>query len=348
MSQSEIKAAVVGAAGYAGAELVSLLLNHPFVTLTHATARSHTGESLACVYPHLFGLTELRFTDESPAALAGLVDVLFLALPHGATMEVVSTLFDEAGALIGGASIVDLSGDFRLDDPALYEAHYQKAHACPSLLAQFTYGLSEWNGSRVAESKCVANPGCFATAIGLALAPLADAGLLPEQVTVFAATGSTGSGHKAAQGTHHPERATNFKLYKVLGHQHVPEILAQIERLGAKTTLSFIPASAPMTHGIFATCHMRCEDPSALADAIRAAYGDKAPFVRVRAGSPQINWVVGSNFADIGLFEGEGELVVACAIDNMIKGAAGQAIQNMNLMLGLDQRAGLGAVPSLP
>lgn len=214
-------------------------------------------------------------------------------------------------------------------------------------MSRFTYGLTEWNGARVAESKYVANPGCFATAIGLALSPLADADLLPEQVTVFAATGSTGSGHRAKRGTHHPERSSNFKLYKVLGHQHTPEIMAQLSRLGGRTKLSFIPASAPMTHGIFATCHMVCQDSAELAECVRSAYA-KAPFVRVREGSPQMNWVVGSNFADLGIVEGDGELVVACAIDNMLKGAAGQAVQNMNLMLGFDQRVGLSASPSLP
>jgi N-acetyl-gamma-glutamyl-phosphate reductase len=347
MSQSEIKVAVVGGGGYAGAELIRLLVAHPAVSLTHATARSHTGQSVASVYPHLLGLTELIFTEHSPVQLTKEVDVLFLALPHGATMEVVQTLFDKEGQPLGGAAVIDLSGDFRLEDAALYTKHYGVEHSCPELMERFTYGLTEWNGARVSESRYIANPGCFATAIGLALSPLADSGLLPERVTVFAATGSTGSGHRAKRGTHHPERATNFKLYKVLAHQHIPEIEAQLERLGAQTSLSFIPASAPMTHGIFATCHMVCEDPAALATCIEEAY-EKAPFVRVRPSSPQMNWVVGSNFADVGLFEGDSELVVVCAIDNMLKGAAGQAIQNMNLMLGMDQRTGLCASASLP
>ncbi len=345
-----VKVAVAGGAGYVGGDLVRLLLGHPSVELAAVTSRSQVGEPVTGAFPHLSGLTSLRFGDQGPAELAEAVDVLFLALPHGSSMDAVASLFDAGGAPVGRARVVDMSGDFRLNDPALYKKHYKTEHACAGLLSKFTYGLTEWAGSRVAESRHVANPGCFATAIGLALSPLASAGLLPPQVTVFAATGSTGSGHTPARGTHHPERATNYKLYKVLEHQHVPEILGHLSALGATTDLSFIPASAPMTHGIFATCHMRCEDPSALEAAVWAAYGDPArtPFVRLRQGSPELNWVVGSNFADVGLIKGEGELVVACAIDNMIKGAAGQAIQNMNLMLGLDPRAGLTTPPSLP
>lgn len=350
MSLSEHKsftAAIVGGTGYVGAELTRLLLGHPQLTLTHVTARSEAGQPISKRWPHLGGATDLIFCDDTPAELAQKVDVLFLALPHGASMAAVASLFDEAGQPVGPARVVDMSGDFRLGDAGSYAKHYKKPHECPELLDKFVYGLTEWHGARVAESTHVANPGCFATAIGLALAPLAHHGELPQRVTVFAATGSTGSGHRPLQGTHHPERATNFKLYKVLAHQHVPEIQGLLGSLGQETKLSFIPASAPMTHGIFATCHLETERPEALAAIIRESY-ERAHFVRVRQGSPQTNHVVGANYADIGLFPGDGELVVACTIDNMVKGAAGQAIQNANLMLGLPEASGLGALPSLP
>ncbi|MEO1267099.1 MAG: N-acetyl-gamma-glutamyl-phosphate reductase [Myxococcota bacterium] len=340
-------AAIVGATGYVGSELLQLLLNHPCVELTRVTSRSYAGQPLVEMFPHLYGRTSLVLEDTPPAELVDAVDLLFLALPHGVSMGVVADLFDDDGAPRGRAKIIDLSGDFRLDSPEAYMAAYHREHTCPELLDRFVYGLTEWNREAVAAAHAIANPGCFATAIGLALAPLAVADLLPEQLVVFAATGSTGSGAKPSQTTHHPERATNYKLYKILRHQHVHEIAGQLGRLGGSTALSFIPASAPMTHGIFATIHMRMDNPQAAAAAIATAY-EGSPFVRVRQGSPQLNWVVGSNFADIGVTAGEGELVVASAIDNMIKGAAGQAVQNMNLILGLAETVGLQAFASMP
>lgn len=348
MTSPTYTAAIVGGTGYVGAELTQLLLNHPNIALTHVGSSSRAGTPISDVYPHLFGRTELVYTDQTAAELAHEVDVLFLALPHGVTMAAVDTLFDHAtGAPISAAKVIDLSGDHRLNDPDLYTAHYRKPHTSPQWMSRFVYGLTEWAGGRIREAQHVANPGCFATAINLALAPLAHAGLLPEHTTVFAATGSTGSGAKAKAGTHHPERATNFKLYKVLAHQHTPEILAFLKQLGGTTDLAFIPASAPMTHGIYATVHVRLDDPQAAIGAFHAAYAS-APFVRLRDRAPELNWVIGSNFADIGLIPGDGQLVVACAIDNMFKGAAGQAVHNMNLMLDLDPAAGLHSFPSLP
>jgi N-acetyl-gamma-glutamyl-phosphate reductase len=346
MDQTPITAAIVGATGYVGAELTRLLLAHPRVSLEHVTSRSRVGTRVDALYPHLEGRCGLVYGDETPAQLARRVDALFLALPHGASIEAVASLFED-GAPIGRARVIDMSGDFRLEDPALYEEHYGVEHLFGELLGRFVYGLSEWNAEAIAAAQHVANPGCFATAIGLALAPLAAAGLLPDRVTAFAATGSTGSGASASKGTHHPERATNYKLYKVLRHQHVPEIETMLASLGAETRLSMVPASAPMTHGIFATLHLPCDDPETLARVVEVAYAD-APFVRVRRSTPQLNWVVGSNFADIGLFCGDGELVVASALDNTLKGAAGQAVQNLNLMFGFEPTRGLGAVASLP
>jgi N-acetyl-gamma-glutamyl-phosphate reductase len=211
------------------------------------------------------------------------------------------------------------------------------------------YGVSEWQKEKISQAQYIANPGCFATAINLALAPLAKAKLLPERVTVFAATGSTGSGASPVAGTHHPHRANNYKLYKVLKHQHTPEIEMFLADLGApKTQISFIPASAPMTHGIFATAHLYLKNPEEAAQVIKDAY-ESAPFVRVRTQSPHANWVTGSNFADIAVFPNGDELVIACVIDNLVKGASGQAIQNMNLMLGLPEELGLiHTFPSFP
>ncbi len=339
-----IRVGIVGGSGYVAAELVGILLNHPEVELTLVTSQSRAGTPIHDTVPHLYGRTDLAYSDLDPVAAAAQVDVLFLAVPHGASMGIVKALMT---AGLGETKIIDMSGDFRADDEARFTAAYKTPHSCPEYMPDFVYGLSEWNRNALANAQLVANPGCFATAIGLALAPLAHQGLLAEQVTVFAATGSTGSGAKAKQGTHHPERASNFKLYKILQHQHKEEILVQLEKLGQGTKLSFIPASAPMTHGIFATIHMLTDEPEKVEAAITEAY-QNASFVRLRKGSPQMNWVVGSNYADISVTLGDGEVVVVCAIDNMWKGAAGQGVQNMNLMLGWPETLGLGHLPSLP
>lgn len=342
------RVAVVGVTGYVGAELCRLLAAHPIFELSHALARESRGVKLSSIWPHFTGLIDLECGDlEALTGLASQVDAICFALPHRASAQVIAPLF------VGGepppCRVLDLSGDFRLpgDKVALYEAHYGQEHVAPQLLDTFVYGLTEWRHDAVRHARAVANPGCFATALNLMLAPLARHGHLPHQVTVFAATGSTGSGKKPGEGTHHPSRHSNYKLYKVLSHQHVPEVLALLESLGGSTKLSFIPASAPMTHGIFATAHLHTRDPAGLARCIASCY-EGAPFVRVRSGSPELNHVVGSNFADIGVVCGEQEVVVMCAIDNTLKGASGQAIQNLNLMFDLPETTGLLHAPSLP
>lgn len=342
----KVKVGICGATGYAGGELIRRLSMHPFTEITHITSRQGKGQSISEVFPSLAGLSSLSLTNHSPLDVAEQVEVLFLALPHKATMDAVKELFDEQGQALTSAKIIDLSGDFRLEYAGDYEKAYKKEHSCPQLMPNFVYGMSEWKSESIAKANYVANPGCFATAINLALAPLANAKLLPEKVSVFAATGSTGSGASPVIGTHHPQRTNNFKVYKVLKHQHVPEIEMFLSALGAEQTkVSFIPASAPMTHGIFVSAHLHLDQVQEAVDAIQLAYHDST-FVRLRNESPQVSWVKGSNFADIALFTAENELVITCVIDNLVKGASGQAIQNMNLMLGFDE--GLGLLHSFP
>ncbi len=341
------KIAVVGVTGYVGAELCRLIAAHPAFELTHALARDLNGIKLSKIWPHFAGIIDLTCGDiKNLDTLTNEVDAICFALPHKASAQIIAPLFEQGEP---DCHIIDLSGDFRLPEAQadLYATHYKQEHVAPQLMDNFVYGLTEWNRDAVKLSKAVANPGCFATALNLILAPLAHHNVLPEHVTIFAATGSTGSGKKPGAGTHHPSRHTNYKLYKVLSHQHVPEVLALLNQLGQTTKLSFIPASAPMTHGIFATAHMHTDNPEALKQSILDSY-ENAPFVRVREGSPEINHVVGSNFADIGVICGDDELVVMCAIDNTIKGASGQAIQNMNLMFDLPETTGLLHAPSLP
>lgn len=341
------KVAVVGVTGYVGAELCRLITAHPMLTLTHALGREIDGVSLSTIWPHFSGFIDLECGDlTNLQALSEQVDVICFALPHRASSAIIAPLFAKGDP---ACLVLDLSGDFRLPSAqaGLYATHYKHVHDAPELMDSFVYGLTEWNYEALRTARAVANPGCFATALNLMLAPLAHHAMLPPQVTVFAATGSTGSGKKPGAGTHHPSRHTNYKLYKTLTHQHVPEVLAQLGALGGATKLSFIPASAPMTHGIFATAHVHTADPELLAAHITSSYAN-TPFVRVREGSPELNHVVGSNFADIGMVCGDGELVVMCAIDNTIKGASGQAIQNLNIMCDFPETMGLLHAPSLP
>jgi LysW-gamma-L-alpha-aminoadipyl-6-phosphate/LysW-L-glutamyl-5-phosphate reductase len=343
MASKRFKAAVIGGSGYGGAELVRRLLLHPDVELVRVASIDFVGEPLSAVHPNLEGQTDLRFEGLSPAEAARGMDVVLLGLPHkvsaGKAREIMAT----------GARIVDLSGDFRLRDPAAYERYYGAKHPCPEELLKgtFVYGLPELHREAIRKARYVASPGCFATTIELALLPLAKAGLLTGAVEVVGITGSSGSGVVPSAGTHHPVRSTNLKTYKPLEHQHVPEIAQTLAAAGAEgVTLRFVPVSAPLARGIFATCfaHLDAQvDPEALRTLYAETYA-REPFVRVPAKRlPEVVAVKGTNYAEVGLQPGDaadGKRVVACfaATDNLVKGGAGQAIQSMNLMLGLDER----------
>jgi N-acetyl-gamma-glutamyl-phosphate reductase len=337
------KAAVIGGSGYGGAELVRRLLLHPDVELVRVASIDFIGEPLSTVHPNLEGQTDLKFEGLSPADAARGMDVVLLGLPHkvsaGKAQEIMQT----------GARIVDLSGDFRLRDPAAYEKYYGARHPCPEELTKgtFVYGLPEMNREAIRKAKYVASPGCFATTIELALLPLARAGLLSGAVEVVGITGSSGSGIAPSAGTHHPTRSNNLKTYKPLEHQHIPEIAQTLADAGAPgVTLRFVPVSAPLSRGIFATCFAHVAE-SVDGAAVKKLYTEtfsREPFVRIPARRlPEVVAVKGTNYAEVGVQAGDasdGKRVLACfsATDNLIKGGAGQAIQSMNLMLGLDER----------
>jgi N-acetyl-gamma-glutamyl-phosphate reductase len=337
------KAAVIGGSGYGGAELVRRLLLHPEVELVRVASIDFIGEPLSAVHPNLEGQTDLKFEGLSPGEAARGMDVVLLGLPHkvsaGKAQEIMQT----------GARIVDLSGDFRLRDPAAYEKYYGAKHPCPEELTKgtFVYGLPEMNRDAIKKAKYVASPGCFATTIELALLPLAKAGLLSGPVEVVGITGSSGSGIAPSAGTHHPTRVNNLKTYKPLEHQHIPEIAQTLKEAGARdVVLRFVPVSAPLSRGIFATCFAHLPERTEAA-AVKKLYEEtyaREPFVRMPAKRlPEVVAVKGTNYAEVGLQVGDasdGKRVVACfsATDNLIKGGAGQAIQSMNLMLGLDER----------
>jgi N-acetyl-gamma-glutamyl-phosphate/LysW-gamma-L-alpha-aminoadipyl-6-phosphate reductase len=285
------------------------------------------------------------FEGISPAEAARGVDVVLLGLPHTVAAAKVPEL-----AAVPGLKIVDMSGDFRLKDVAAYERWYKHVHPCPERLPDFVYGLPELNRALIRKARFVASPGCFATTIELALLPLAKAGLLEGVVHVQGITGSSGSGVAPSAGTHHPVRAGNLRTYKPLEHQHVPEIVETLAAAGARDlALRFVPISAPLSRGIFATAFLELPEEwtQARLDALyRDAYAGE-PFVRVpRKRLPEVAAVSGSNFAEVGVAAGApraGRRTVTLfgATDNLVKGGAGQAIENMNLMLGLDEKASL-------
>jgi N-acetyl-gamma-glutamyl-phosphate reductase len=345
------RAAIYGGSGFAGAELIRRLLIHPHVELVRVCSIDHVGEPLSVAHPHLEGVTNLAFEQLPAREAVRDVDIVLLGLPHTASIGVVESLLETP------VKVLDMSGAFRLDDAAAYARYYGATHPRPDLFARFAYGLPELNRAQIAQSRFVASPGCFATTIELALLPLARAGLLRGAVDVVGITGSSGSGVVPSPGTHHPVRANNLRTYKPLDHQHVPEIERVLrEASGKEVRVHFVPVSAPLVRGIFATAFARVpaeHGEAAIQSLFQEAYA-REPFVRVPAKRlPEVVAVSGSNYAEIGVtvgpVDGATRLVtVFGALDNLVKGGAGQAIQNMNLMLGVGERAALEDVGGYP
>ena len=331
-----VPVAVVGASGYAGGELLRLLAGHPGMEVVAATAQRNAGQSLTELHPHLVSYGDLRLADTTTEALAG-AELAFIALPHGASPPVVAALPDRA-------KVVDLGADFRLADAEAWQRYYGLPHA-----GTWTYGLPELPGrrGRIAASQRVANTGCYAVAIILALAPLVAAGLVAaDDVVVVAASGSSGAGRAAKAHLLAAEVISDLSPYKVGCHQHVPEIL---QATGART-LSLTPVLAPMPRGILATVTALPASPGLteqdVRDVLSRAYSGE-PFVHLLPAGrqPHTAATLGSNSVHLqaGLDASSGRVIVTSAIDNLGKGAAGQAVQNANLMLGLDETAGLSA-----
>ena len=345
------KVALLGASGFAGAELLRRLLRHPAAEVLRVVAKDHVGQNVAAAHPNLEGATELVFEDlPANQAVAG-ADVVMMGLPVAASLEVV------AAAELTGARIIDMSGAFRVPDAASFERFYGAVHPRPELLGRFVYGLPELNREQVRQARWVASPGCFATTIELGLLPLAEAGLLTGAVEVVGITGSSGAGAVPVATTHHPVRANNLRTYKPLEHPHTPEIMAALAAAGGRLTgLHFVPVSAPLSRGIFATSFVRVPatvSEAELQELYRKRYAAE-PFVRMPAGRlPEVVAVSGSPFAEVGLALGPSEgrervLTVFSALDNLIKGGAGQAVQNLNLMLGVDETTALADFGPFP
>jgi N-acetyl-gamma-glutamyl-phosphate reductase len=342
---SKLRIGIFGGSGYGGAELLRILLLHPHAEVVLVTANEHAGQRVADVHRNLLGLTELDFVPapEDPEGLGGL-DCVFLALPHGQALEV-------APRLPAHVKAVDLSGDFRLSSADEFREHYGREHTAMGLQREFVYGLTELNREDIRRARLVSNPGCFATATLLALAPLVRAGLVSGRVVVDAKTGSSGSGAKPAANTHHPQRANSFYAYKPFAHQHVPEIEQALGAAGEwRSELVFMTHSLPVARGIFASAYVEAARETTGAE-VRALFEEfyrGSFFVRLVDGSPDINWVKLTNFCDLGFAARGRQLAVFAALDNLVKGAAGQAVQNMNLMFGLEEKTGLMLVGGNP
>jgi N-acetyl-gamma-glutamyl-phosphate reductase len=338
--------AVVGAAGYAGGELLRLLYQHPEVRDCVATSRSRGGAPIAEAHPALASVTDARFSGAGAGEVARGRDVVFLCLEHGESSRVAGEVLAARPGLV-----VDLAADFRVRDRALYERYYGP-HRAPDLLPRFCYGLADVLGPGLRGAGAIAAPGCFATAAQLALYPLARAGL-DLSPSLFAVTGSSGAGVQPRPTTHHPMRAHNLFAYSVLGHRHEAEVLQSWRQwVGRPDAAARLMAhSGPFVRGIYLTLHawiprepaVGARDPGAAAAAwFREAYAGR-PFVRILDAPPELTHAVGTNYALIHAAESDdgAEVQVTVAIDNLIKGAGGQAIQAMNLALGIDEQAGL-------
>ena len=343
-----IKVGIVGGTGYTGVELLRLLAVHPEVELRVITSRSEAGCSVAELFPNLRGYLDIAFTGPDTEALKQ-CDVVFSATPNGVAMTSARELVD------AGVRIIDLAADFRLTDPAVWEKWYGMPHTCEDLLAEAVYGLPEMNRDAIRTARVLANPGCYPTAVQLGFLPLVERGLVSlDGLIADCKSGVSGAGRGANVATLQAESAESFKAYGVPGHRHWPEIRQGVVRMSGQDEvgLTFVPHLVPMIRGIHATLYMRSTgDVGDLQALYEEKYQDE-PFVDVLpAGShPETRSVRGSNNCRIAIHQptDSDQIVVLSVIDNLVKGASGQAVQNMNIMFGFDEREGLDLVPLMP
>lgn len=344
-----LQVAVIGASGYTGVELLRLLAGHPQVEVSCVTSRQQAGQPLAEIFPSLAKIYNLTFEVVEPEALAGRADLVFTAVPHQAAMAVVPDL------LAAGCKVVDLSADYRLRDAAVYAEWYER-HQTPDLLAEAVYGLPELYRDKIRPARLVANPGCYPTSVALALAPLLQSGFIdPKTIIIDSKSGTSGAGRTAKVDSLFCEVNEGFKAYGLPRHRHTPEIEQTLSAVAGRTiTVSFTPHLLPVNRGILSTCYASLATAVSLAELLslyREYYAGET-FVRVlpEGRLPNVNQVCGSNFCDIGLSVDQRtqRVIAIAAIDNLVKGAAGQALQNMNLMLGLEESGGLEGAAIFP
>lgn len=348
--RAKTRVAIAGASGYTGVELLRLLLRHPGVQITAVTSETSQGKPVSAVFPGLTGYAELEFQQLEPRGLAAAAEVVFLALPHTTSAAVAAPLLE------AGCRVIDLSADFRLRDPRLYQQWYRVAHPAPALLREAVYGLPEVYRDAIRQARLVAVPGCYPTGALLGLLPIVREGEVDlDSIIVNAASGTSGAGRKPDLPLHFAEANENFKAYAVASHRHTPEMEQELSRLtGRAVAVSFTPHLVPMTRGILSTMYIQTTtpvEPARLHLRFQQAYKGE-PFVRVLplGAFPETKQVWGSNYCDIGVTVDQRtrRAIIITAIDNLVKGAAGQAVQAMNVMMGFDEILGLTEPPLFP
>ncbi len=348
--ESMIKAGIIGATGYTGAELLRILSRHPAVELVGISSQTYNGQNFAGIFPSAANFSDLVLEAQDAASMAERCDVVFTALPHGVSMEVVGEVVKR------GKKVIDLGADYRFDSIVIYEQWYKVTHKTPELAARAVYGLPEIHRERILSADIIGNPGCYPTGIILGLAPLLKNGLV-DTTTIIAdsKSGVSGGGRGLNLAFHYPECNENFKAYNIGVHRHTPEIEQELGKLAGKdVTISFTPHLVPMTRGILSTIYANLASSGSaeeLLDMYRDFYKDEY-FIRIQPHGqyPQTKQVYGSNFCDIGLTVDPrtNRVVVVSVIDNLVKGASGQAVQNMNIIFGLPEKSGLDFAPVFP
>ncbi len=342
-----VKVGIVGGTGYTGVELLRLLAGHPQVEIEAITSRSENGMPVADMFPNLRGQLDIAFSEPNMDVLKK-CDVVFFATPNGIAMTMARELIE------AGVRVIDLAADFRIKDVAEWSKWYGMEHACPDLVAEAVYGLPEINREAVKHARLIANPGCYPTAVQLGLLPLLENGMVEtDQLIADAKSGVSGAGRGAAVPTLQAESSENFKAYAVAGHRHLPEIRQGLALASqAEVGLTFVPHLVPMIRGIHATCYARLKDNSVDLQALyEKRYADEYFVDVMPAGSfPETRTVKGANHCRIAIYvpQDGNTVVILSVIDNLVKGAAGQAVQNMNIMCGLEETAGLTAIALVP
>lgn len=335
----------MGASGYTGGELLRILRNHPKAQINGVYGKTSAGKKVSEIHPNLANLLELTIKEPDYGEIGEKSDLVFIATPHGTAMNFVPEILDN------GARVIDLSADYRLDDVQVYEEYY-KEHESPELEA--VYGLPELYREEIKDANLVANPGCYPTAAILSLAPLLKEDMInPDFMIIDSKSGTSGAGASPSEKLHHPTCTDNIRAYSVTSHRHSPEIKQEVEKIiGKESNVSFTPHLIPMIRGILNTSHVFLKDKSKkeeISNTYKKFYQEE-PFLRILENLPQTNAVRGSNFCDIGIrvSEKSNRVCAISAIDNLIKGASGQAVQNMNIMLGLKEEVGLEKIALRP